>query len=132
MLPVKQIKNSIKNTVVTVLELAHVRLDMARIELVQQKNYLITTLIAVFVIFVSLLVAFLSLLFGLHSVLDPEMQKIVFFSISGGAMLVCLLMGIIILRSLKKQSHFMTQTLNEIRSDIIAIKSTLETPLERE
>lgn len=127
MLSVKKIKNSIKNTLVTMLELVYVRLDMARIELIQQRNSFITILAAILVACVCLLVAFISFLFGLNSILPAEMQKVVFFAISGGALFFCLLIFLGIWYFLKKQNGFMSLTLEEVRRDIFAIKNMLNT-----
>lgn len=127
MLSVRKLKNSIKSTLVTMLELVYVRLDMARIELIQQKNYFVAILAAVLVACICLLVAFISFLFGLNSVLSPEMQKIVFFSISGGALFFCLSIFFGIWYFLRKQNNFMSLTLEEVRRDIYAIKNMLNT-----
>ncbi|MDP9501217.1 phage holin family protein [Bisgaard Taxon 45] len=123
-----QILQKIKNISLTSLELIHVRLDMARIELVKQKNFLITLLSVLFVIFILLLVSFISLLFGLNALLEPEIKHIVFFSISAGAFLLILILLLLMRNTLNKQRHFMVDTLTEVKHDIQAIKGALGSP----
>ncbi|WND42538.1 phage holin family protein [Pasteurella multocida] len=127
-----QILQKIKNITLTSLELIHVRLDMARIELVEQKNFLITLLSALFVIFILLLVSFISLLFGLNSLLDPEIKQIVFFAISAGAFFLILILLQLMRKILKKQRNFMVDTLTEVKHDIQAIKGALVSPSSKD
>ncbi len=127
-----KIKNNIKNITITALELAQVRLNMACIELAEQKNYLLVTLGAVFLTFIFLLVALFSLLLGLDNLLEPQTKITLFFVICGGAFVFALITLFIMLKSLKKQRYFMASTLTEIKRDIAALKQAVNTPRERE
>lgn len=85
------IKSGFKNSVVTLLEIAQVRGEMARIEITEQKNQLISVVIIALLAFIFLLVSFISLLFGLDNYLLPENKIKVFFSISIIAILVVII-----------------------------------------
>lgn len=121
-------RQQIKNVVTTTLELAHTRLEMARIELVQQKNYLVATLIILFSLFILFLVGFISLLFALNAYFPEETKITVFFSISAVVFFLILILTVMLLKTLKKQSGFMTTTLDEISKDITALKSVINNP----
>lgn len=118
-------RQHIKNVVTVSLELAHTRLEMARIELVQQKNYLIATLVILFALFILFLVGLISLLFALNAYLPEETKITVFFSISAVVFLAILALIVMLLKTLKKQSGFMTTTLAEISEDIVALKNVI-------
>lgn len=119
------IKSGFKNSVVTLLEIAQVRGEMARIEITEQKNQLISVVIIALLAFIFLLVSFISLLFGLDNYLLPENKIKVFFSISITAILVVIICFALIFSSLKKQRSFMQSTLEELKLDIAAFKSAL-------
>ncbi|QIW15166.1 hypothetical protein A4G20_01795 [Pasteurellaceae bacterium RH1A] len=119
----QNIKSSIKNSGITLLELATVRLEMAKLEINQQKERLIKTLILVLFIFVFFLFSTISLLFGLDAILLPEQKQWVFFAISGGSFALMLILALITVALLKKQRHFMHNTLEELKLDIEALKS---------
>lgn len=119
------IKSGFKNSVVTLLEIAQVRGEMARIEITEQKNQLISVVIIALLAFIFLLVSFISLLFGLDNYLLPENKIKVFFSISIIAILVVIICFALIFSSLKKQRSFMQSTLEELKLDIAAFKSAL-------
>ncbi|MGC7560865.1 phage holin family protein [Pasteurella sp. PK-2025] len=123
-----QILQKIKNITLTSIELLQVRLEMARIELVEQKNFLVALFSVLFFIFILFLVSFISLLFGLNAVLDPEMKKIVFFAVSAVAFFIILILLLIMRGILKKQRNFMLTTLTEMKHDIQALKGALASP----
>ena len=75
-----QIIQKIKNTLITTLELTQIRLQMLRIDFIQLKNSLLSTLVIILFAFLLLLVSFISLLFGLNSYLSPENKITAFFS----------------------------------------------------
>ncbi|MDG6896028.1 phage holin family protein [Volucribacter amazonae] len=120
---IQNIKKGIKALLVTSLELLHVRLEMARIELTQQKESLIFTLILTFLGLILLLIAFISGLFGLNALLVEPQDKIrVFFGVSAVALLIVFAFAVMIIQSLRKQRRFMVETLNELKLDIAALK----------
>ncbi|MGY4677100.1 phage holin family protein [Pasteurella sp. P03HT] len=127
-----QILQKIKNITLTSLELVQVRLDMARVELIQQKNFLVTLLTALFLILILLLVSFISLLFGLNSIIDPEIKHLVFFGISAGAFFIILILLLVMRNTVAKQRNFMVTTLTEIKGDIQALKGALGVQAKKE
>lgn len=120
-----QILHKVKNITLTSLELIHVRLEMARIELVEQKNFLVTLFTALFLILILLLISFISLLFGLNSIIAPEIKHLVFFGISAGAFLIILILLLVMRNTITKQRNFMVTTLDEVKNDIQALKGAL-------
>lgn len=120
---IQNIKNGIKNLFITSLELLHVRLEMARIELIQQKERLIFSIILAFSGLILMLIALISALFGLDAViLDPTVKVKIFFSISAVALAIVFIFALIIIRSLRQQRTFMSETLSELKLDIMALK----------
>lgn len=119
------VKSGFKNSVVTLLEIAQVRAEMAKIEINEQKNQLIYVLIFILLAFLFFLVSFMALLFGLDNYLLPEQKTVVFFSISVIGLVLVAFFIWAILASLKKQRSFMQSTLEELKLDIAAFKSAL-------
>lgn len=120
-----QIIQKIKNTLITTLELTQTRLQMLRIDFIQLKNSLLSTLVIILFAFLLLLVSFISLLFGLNSYLSPENKITAFFSISVIALLIVLFLAFVLSRFLKKQKTFMMDTVIEIQQDINALKNII-------
>ena len=120
-----QIIQKIKNTLITTLDLTQIRLQMLRIDFIQLKNSLLSTLVIILFAFLLLLVSFISLLFGLNSYLSPENKIIVFFSISVIALFIVFLLAFGLSRFLKKQKTFMMDTVIEIQQDINALKNII-------
>ena len=120
-----QIIQKIKNTLITTLDLTQIRLQMLRIDFIQLKNSLLSTLIIILFSFLLLLISFISLLFGLNSYLSPENKIIVFFSISVISLFIVLLLAFGLSRFLKKQKTFMMDTVIEIQQDISALKNII-------
>lgn len=120
-----QIIQKIKNTLITTLDLTQIRLQMLRIDFIQLKNSLLSTLIIILFSFLLLLISFISLLFGLNSYLSPENKIIVFFSISVIALFIVFLLAFGLSRFLKKQKTFMMDTVIEIQQDINALKNII-------
>lgn len=120
-----QIIQKIKNTLITILELTQIRLQMLRIDFIQLKNSLLSTLVIILFAFLLLLVSFISLLFGLNSYLSPENKITAFFSISVIALLIVLFLAFGLSRFLKKQKTFMMDTVREIQQDINALKNII-------
>lgn len=115
----------VKHIFLTVLELMQVRLETARIEIIQQKHFLVALLITILFSFVLLLIGFISLLFGLNSYLDPEIKHIVFFSITFVVILIVTILFLILYNKVKKQQGFLSSTLYEIKRDFSELKSVL-------
>lgn len=120
-----QIIQKIKNTLITTLELTQIRLQMLRIDFIQLKNSLLSSLIIILFSSLLLLVSFISLLFGLDSYLAPENKITVFFSISVISLFIVLLLAFELSRFLKKQKTFMMDTVIEIQQDISALKNII-------
>lgn len=120
-----QIIQKIKNTLITTLELTQIRLQMLRINFIQLKNSLLSSLIIILFSSLLLLVSFISLLFGLDSYLAPENKITVFFSISVISLFIVLLLAFGLSRFLKKQKTFMMDTVIEIQQDINALKNII-------
>ena len=120
-----QIIQKIKNTLITTLELTQIRLQMLRIDFIQLKNALLSSLIIILFSSLLLLVSFISLLFGLDSYLAPENKITVFFSISVISLFIVLLLAFGLSRFLKKQKTFMMDTVIEIQQDISALKNII-------
>ena len=120
-----QIIQKIKNTLITTLELTQIRLQMLRIDFIQLKNSLLSSLIIILFSSLLLLVSFISLLFGLDSYLAPENKITVFFSISVIALFIVLLLAFGLSHFLKKQKTFMMDTVIEIQQDISALKNII-------
>ena len=120
-----QIIQKIKNTLITTLDLTQIRLQMLRIDFIQLKNSLLSTLIIILFSFLLLLISFISLLFGLNSYLSPENKIIVFFSISVIALFIVFLLAFGFSSFLKKQNTFMMDTVIEIQQDISALKNII-------
>ena len=120
-----QMIQKIKNTLITTLELTQIRLQMLRIDFIQLKNSLLSSLIIILFSSLLLLVSFISLLFGLDSYLAPENKITVFFSISVISLFIVLLLAFGLSRFLKKQKTFMMDTVIEIQQDINALKNII-------
>ena len=98
---------------------------MLRIDFIQLKNSLLSSLIIILFSSLLLLVSFISLLFGLDSYLAPENKITVFFSISVISLFIVLLLAFGLSRFLKKQKTFMMDTVIEIQQDISALKNII-------
>ncbi|WP_439287129.1 phage holin family protein [Lonepinella sp. BR2357] len=120
---IQNIKTGVKNMLITTLELAQVRLEMARIELHQHTQQLVAVLISALLLIVFLFIALMSGLFAVNAYFDdPSQRLIAFMSISGIALLLVLLCMFMILNALKKQRGFMQRTMEEVKLDIVALK----------
>lgn len=120
-----QIIQKIKNTLITTLELTQIRLQMLRIDFIQLKNSLLSSLIIMLFSSLLLLVSFISLLFGLDSYLAPENKITVFFSISVISLFIVFILAFGLSRFLKKQKTFMMDTIIEIQQDISVLKNII-------
>lgn len=120
---IQHIKQGLKGLFITSLELLQVRLEMARIELVQQKERLIFTLVFALMGLILMLIALMSGLFALNAlILDPTLKAKLFFGISAFALVLVVIFALIIIRTLRQQRSFMSETLNELKLDIASLK----------
>ncbi|MBE2898944.1 phage holin family protein [Pasteurellaceae bacterium 20609_3] len=122
---VSKIKSGVKNTVVTALELASVRLEMASVELSDLKSRLLGVVICALLAFILFLFSGISLLFALDAWLPVEQKAFAFFLITGIGVGLMVLLGIAIVVLLRKQKGFLPDTLNEIKQDVAAIKRAM-------
>ncbi|MBV7387496.1 phage holin family protein [Pasteurellaceae bacterium TAE3-ERU1] len=122
---VSKIKSGVKNTVVTALELASVRLEMASVELSDLKSRLLGVVICALLAFILFLFSGISLLFALDAWLPVEQKAFAFFFITGIGVGLMVLLGIAIVVLLRKQKGFLPDTLNEIKQDVAAIKRAM-------
>lgn len=119
------IKSGFRNSIVTLLEIAQVRGEMARLEINEQITRLILLIISILLAFIFLLISALSFLFGLDNYLPSEQKIKVFFTIAIISLIAVVICGFLLFASLKKQRSFMQSTLSELKLDIAAFKSAL-------
>ncbi|WP_349304264.1 phage holin family protein [Campylobacter curvus] len=119
---------NIKNTLVTVLELAHIRLEMACLEISEQKERLLAAMIYILLATFFIFTAFISLLFGLNAFLESTESKIsAFFIIAIIFLLLALTMAFFVVKFFKKQA-FLSDMVSEIKQDIKALKEIINQP----
>ncbi len=103
-------------------ELLWIRLRMLRLDAIAQLQSIIVLLILAVLVGAMFFLGFISLLFGLNAVLAPETKVWVFFGLAVSFLLLILLLTIVIVKLIRKQSQFMTQTLSAITEDISYLK----------
>ena len=122
---ISKIKSGVKNSFVTALELIGVRLEMAKLELNEQKESLLLIILLALTCFLFLLYAGLSLLFALNTWLPENDKFSVFMFIGVGCMILILIFALIILRLIRRQRGFLDTTIRELKLDIAAIKQSV-------
>jgi uncharacterized membrane protein YqjE len=122
---ISKIKSGVKNSFVTALELIGVRLEMAKLELNEQKESLLLIILLALTCFLFLLFAGLSLLFALNTWLPENDKFSVFMFIGVGCMILILIFALIILRLIRRQRGFLDTTIRELKLDIAAIKQSV-------
>ena len=122
---ISKIKSGVKNSFVTALELIGVRLEMAKLELNEQKESLLLIILLALACFLFLLFAGLSLLFALNTWLPENDKFSVFMFIGVGCMILILIFALIILRLIRRQRGFLDTTIRELKLDIAAIKQSV-------
>ncbi|MGR6981396.1 phage holin family protein [Testudinibacter sp. P27/CKL/0425] len=122
---INKIKSGLKGSLATALELAGVRLEMAKLELNEQKERLLLVLIFALFSFLLLLLAGLSLILALNAWLPEEDKVRTFLFISAGCLALVLLFAILIVRLIRKQRGFLEETLREVKLDIAAIRHSV-------
>ena len=122
---ISKIKSGVKNSFVTALELIGVRLEMAKLELNEQKESLLLIILLALTCFLFLLLAGLRLLFALNTWLPENDKFSVFMFIGVGCMILILIFALIILRLIRRQRGFLDTTIRELKLDIAAIKQSV-------
>jgi uncharacterized membrane protein YqjE len=122
---ISKIKSGVKNSFVTALELIGVRLEMAKLELNEQKESLLLIILLALTCFLFLLFAGLSLLFALNTWLPENDKFSVFMFIGVGCMILILIFALIILRLIRRQRGFLDTTIRELKLDIAAVKQSV-------
>ncbi|MCO6519792.1 MAG: phage holin family protein [Snodgrassella sp.] len=108
-------------------ELLWIRVRMLRLDAIAQLQSIITLLVLIMLAGLMFFLGFISLLFGLNTLLTPQAKIWVFFGIAILFLLLILLISIAIIKLLRKQSQFMTETLAAINEDINYLKHTSDT-----
>ncbi|KDN11782.1 phage holin family protein [Snodgrassella communis] len=108
-------------------ELLWIRVRMLRLDAIAQLQSIITLLVLIMLAGLMFFLGFISLLFGLNTLLTPQAKIWVFFGIAILFLLLILLMSIAIIKLLRKQSQFMTETLAAMNEDINYLKHTSDT-----
>ncbi|WP_100139421.1 phage holin family protein [Snodgrassella alvi] len=108
-------------------ELLWIRVRMLRLDAIAQLQSIIILLVLIMLAGLMFFLGFISLLFGLNTLLTPQAKIWVFFGIAILFLLLILLMSIAIIKLLRKQSQFMTETLAAINEDINYLKHTSDT-----
>ncbi|PIT23080.1 hypothetical protein BGI36_02980 [Snodgrassella communis] len=108
-------------------ELLWIRVRMLRLDAIAQLQSIIALLVLIMLAGLMFFLGFISLLFGLNTLLTPQAKIWVFFGIAILFLLLILLMSIAIIKLLRKQSQFMTETLAAMNEDINYLKHTSDT-----
>ncbi len=112
----------LKEMLGNVVELLLVRLQMARVDILDLKNTLIKVLLSTVAALILFLLGFICLLFGLNAVLSPLAKIWVFF---GFAVLSLLVIGLLVmnaLSALKGQQACLQSTLKGLQDDVAYIR----------
>ena len=105
-----------------VVELLLVRLQMARVDILDLKNTLIKVLLSAIAALVLFLLGFICFLFGLNAVLSPLAKIWVFFGLAVASLLVITVLIIRVLSGLKDQQACLQGTLNGLQEDVAYIR----------
>ncbi|PIT19736.1 hypothetical protein BGI35_10010 [Snodgrassella communis] len=108
-------------------ELLWIRVRMLRLDAIAQLQSIIALLVLIMLAGLMFFLGFISLLFGLNTLLTSQAKIWVFFGIAILFLLLILLMSIAIIKLLRKQSQFMTETLAAMNEDINYLKHTSDT-----
>ena len=105
-----------------VVELLLVRLQMARVDILDLKNTLIKVLLSTVAALILFLLGFICLLFGLNAVLSPLAKIWVFFGLAVLSLLVIGLLVMNALSALKGQQACLQSTLKGLQDDVAYIR----------
>ena len=112
----------LKEMLGNVVELLLVRLQMARVDILDLKNTLIKVLLSAIAALVLFLLGFICFLFGLNAVLSPLAKIWVFFGLAVASLLVIAVLIIRVLSGLKDQQACLQGTLKGLQEDVAYIR----------
>ncbi len=112
----------LKEMLGNVVELLLVRLQMARVDILDLKNTLIKVLLSTVAALILFLLGFICLLFGLNAVLSPLAKIWVFFGLAVLSLMVIGLLVMNALSALKGQQACLQSTLKGLQDDVAYIR----------
>ena len=112
----------LKEMLGNVVELLLVRLQMARVVILDLKNTLIKVLLSTVAALILFLLGFICLLFGLNAVLSPLAKIWVFFGLAVLSLMVIGLLVMNALSALKGQQACLQSTLKGLQDDVAYIR----------
>ena len=112
----------LKEMLGNVVELLLVRLQMARVDILDLKNTLIKVLLSAIAALVLFLLGFICFLFGLNAVLSPLAKIWVFFGLAVVSLLVITVLIMRVLSGLKDQQACLQSTLKGLQEDVAYIR----------
>ena len=112
----------LKDMLGNVVELLLVRLQMARVDILDLKNTLIKVLLSAIAALVLFLLGFICFLFGLNAVLSPLAKIWVFFGLAVVSVLVIAVLIMRVLSGLKDQQACLQSTLKGLQEDVAYIR----------
>ena len=112
----------LKEMLGNVVELLLVRLQMARVDILDLKNTLIKVLLSAIAALVLFLLGFICFLFGLNAVLSPLAKIWVFFGLAVVSLLVIAVLIMRVLSGLKDQQACLQSTLKGLQEDVAYIR----------
>ena len=112
----------LKEMLGNVVELLLVRLQMARLDILDLKNTLIKVLLSAIAALVLFLLGFICFLFGLNAVLSPLAKIWVFFGLAVVSLLVIAVLIMRVLSGLKDQQACLQSTLKGLQEDVAYIR----------
>lgn len=112
----------LKEMLGNVVELLLVRLQMARVDILDLKNTLIKVLLSAIAALVLFLLGFICFLFGLNAVLSPLAKIWVFFGLAVVSLLVIAVLIMRVLSGLKDQQTCLQSTLKGLQEDVAYIR----------
>ena len=112
----------LKEMLGNVVELLLVRLQMARVDILDLKNTLIKVLLSTVAALILFLLGFICLLFGLNAELSPLAKIWVFFGLAVLSLMVIGLLVMNALSALKGQQACLQSTLKGLQDDVAYIR----------
>ena len=112
----------LKEMLGNVVELLLVRLQMARVDILDLKNTLIKVLLSTVAALILFLLGFICLLFGRNAVLSPLAKIWVFFGLAVLSLMVIGLLVMNALSALKGQQACLQSTLKGLQDDVAYIR----------
>ena len=115
----------LKEMLGNVVELLLVRLQMARVDILDLKNTLIKVLLSAIAALVLFLLGFICFLFGLNAVLSPLAKIWVFFGLAVVSLLVIAVLIMRVLSGLKDQQACLQSTLKGLQEVVAYIRGDM-------